>query len=127
VLWRLAIFVSITLAFWMVVAVPVRLWWGREPAVAATAAVAVCLVPGALTLLLSVWALRRSPEAQLGAWLGGTALRLLVIGAAALALHQRVESLRQDDAHFLFWVLVFYLFTLAAEVGLLVTRPAAKE
>src|SRR5262249_34565459 len=104
---------------------PVRWWGGEEPAVSATVAVGICLVPAALTLLWSDWARRRSPEALFVAWFGGTGVRLLVVGVASLALHQRVEYLRQDNANFLLWVMVFYLFTLAAEVGLLViTKPA---
>jgi hypothetical protein len=124
-MWRLALFVTMTLAFWLAVVVPVRVWGGEDTAVAATVAAAVCLVPAALTLLWSDWARRQSPDALFVAWFGGTGVRLLLVGVAAMALHQRVEYLRQDSANFLLWVVVFYLFTLAAEVGLLVTSKPA--
>ena len=88
-------------------------------------AFAICLIPALLTLAWSLWALRRSPEHQLAAVMGGTGVRLAVVGAATVLLHSRFEYLRQTPG-FLTWVLVFYLFTLGLEIAVLLrAQPTA--
>lgn len=112
-----------TLAFWALVSLAARLLWPGGPTLLwSTAAALLCLVPAALTLAWARWAYEDKPEGQLLAVFGGTALRMAVVMAAGLALFYGVEGF----GHQRFWlfVVVYYLFTLALEL-LLVVRGAA--
>ena len=114
-----------SLAWWAVLAYPARLVWG-PPAIFYTAvALGICLPPAALTLAWGQRALRQAPEQQLLMVVGGTGLRLVVVLGAGLALYLLVPYFQQPG----FWValLVFYLFTLALETGLLLGRSLAGD
>jgi hypothetical protein len=106
------------LAFWVVLVIPCRLLWGDTSAVYCTVALVICLLPALLTLAWSMWARGGPPEQQLVAVLGGTGLRLVVVSVLSLMLYQRVDFFRQQ-AGFMEWVLVNYLFTLALEIAFL--------
>jgi hypothetical protein len=123
VIKRIAYFIGGCITLWVVLAIPARRIWGDTAAVHAGVALLLCLVPTTLTLLWSAWARGRSPEQQLIATLGGTGVRLFMVMTAALVLYQFVPFFR-EQAGFWAWLLVFYLFTLAFEVVLLVTAPA---
>ena len=114
-------------AFWLLVALPARHLGGGDAAVAYSGtALALCLVPGVVTLLWAGWALDKSPEQQLTLVLGGTGMRLFVVLGAAWVLFATVPYYREHNG-FWAWLLVFYLFTLALEMALLLAgRPAAK-
>src|SRR5262249_26061920 len=86
----------------------------------------VCLVPALLTLGWVTWAARRSPEQQLLGVLGGTGVRLFFVAGAGLALYNLVDYFRESPG-FLTWVLVWYLFTLALEVGVLLLGLAPNQ
>lgn len=120
---RIAYFIGGCITLWVVLAVPARRLWGDTAAVHGAVALLLCLVPTTLILLWTAWAQARSPEQQLAAVLGGTGLRLVLVMAGALALFQFVPYF-QGQTGFLVWLLVFYLFTLAFEVVLVVTAPA---
>src|SRR5262249_40547460 len=77
--WRSCLFLVAALAFWVVVVIPCRQFWGDTSAVYCTVALAICLLPALLTLAWSVWARGGPPEQQLVAVLGGTGLRLVVV------------------------------------------------
>jgi hypothetical protein len=113
-----------SLAFWVVVAVPARHWWGEAEAVYAGVAILLCLVPTVVTLLWNGWTADASPEKQLVAVLGGTGLRLVVVLLGAWILHARVAYF-QEHAGFWVWVLVAYLFTLLLEKLLLLGGRSA--
>ncbi len=119
---RLAIFVGASAAFWVLVGLPARHYWGDDAALASALALAVCLVPGALTLAWSLASLASPPEQQLVAVLGGTGARLAVVAVAALLLNERVAP--DQGLGFLSWLLIFYCFTLALEMALVLrARP----
>ena len=113
-----------TAALWLLLLFPVRLAFGDRAVLETAVAAVLCLIPMALTMAWSAWAQAGSPETQLAAVLGGTALRMLLIVAIALALFKTVEELSRPD--FLIWVVVFYLATLTLEIVLLVRRQAAE-
>jgi hypothetical protein len=121
----LAVFLGVALVFWLLVAIPARHWWGDTEAVYSAVALAICVLPAAATLAWSSWVVHRPPAQQLVAVLGGTAVRLAVVSGLALALYQRLEYFHKEPS-FWGWVLVFYLFTLALEMTLLLAgRPVA--
>ena len=114
-----------SLAWWAVLAYPARLVWG-PPAIFYTAvALGICLPPAVVTLVWGRRALRQTPEQQLLLVVGGTGLRLVVVLGAGLTLYLLVPYFQQPG----FWValLVFYLFTLALETGLLLGRSVAGD
>ncbi len=108
-----------SLAFWAVVAGAARWLWSTEAAVYSSVALGLCLVPTVLTLVWGAWASRQAPEQQLTMVLGGTGARMFGVLFGAWLLYNNVPYLQQAPG---FWtcILVFYLFTLALEVTLLV-------
>jgi hypothetical protein len=106
--------------FWAAVAYPVSLWAGETAWLLSAVAMGLCLLPAAATL---VWMNRTAsvdPTQQVYAWLGGTGIRLFFVGAAGVVLTRGIPDIFDTD--FLIWLLVFYLFTLALEVGLVLPR-----
>jgi hypothetical protein len=88
-------------------------------------AAALCLVPTALTLLWTQWAYKGRPEQQLLAVMGGTGVRLFLVLGGAMVLFLSVA----EFAYQRFWifVVVYYLFTLALEMVLVVRGTAAEQ
>lgn len=115
---RLFVFVVGTLVFWVLLAIPARMLWGDQMAVYSGVAMLLCLVPSALTLVLSNATSNVSPEQQLIVVLGGTGLRMFIVLAGAWALYRWVPYFG-EHATFWLWVIVFYLFTLLLEKLLL--------
>jgi hypothetical protein len=115
-----------TAAFWGLVTYPARLLWPDAPTFAwSTAAALMCLVPTALTLLWTRWAYRGQPDQQLLAVMGGTAVRMAFVVAAGLILFFSVEAFQAQ--RFWIFVVVYYLFTLALEMVLIVRGTAAGQ
>ena len=106
---------------WAVVVIPARMTLGEAAVFQSGLAALICLLPTTLTLIWNNWALAQSPEHQLAAVMGGTVSRMVVVLAAALIAFLLVPMFR--DMAFWAWVLAFYLFTLTAEMILLV-KPA---
>jgi hypothetical protein len=105
------------------VSYPALRLWGRDAVIYSLVAVIVCLLPATLTLLWSGWALKSTPEQQLLLVLGGTGLRMLGVLGIGLLIYGVVEYFHRES--FWIWLLVFYLFTLAVEMGLMLAgRPA---
>jgi hypothetical protein len=113
-----------SLGFWAAAVYPTRLLGGEPAVVYSAVAVGLCLVPTAATLLWAERAFRGSPEQQLLMVLGGTGVRMATVLGAGLVLYYAVPYFQQTS----FWIclLVFYLFTLALEMVLLIKGlPAA--
>ncbi len=122
---RLVIFLGVSLTFWVLVAVPARHLWGDTALTYSAVALGLCLVPTAATLAWAGRALHGGAEQQLLLVLGGTGLRMFAVLTAGLVLYMRVEYFQREHG-FWVWVLVFYLFTLALEMTLILAgRPAA--
>lgn len=119
---RLLCLLTGSLVFWLLVVLPARRLGGGNLAVLHSGtALAVCLLPGLATLAWAQWAWRRSPEQQLAAVMGGTGLRMAFILAVGWTLYQWVPYY-QEQLAFWVWLLVFYLFTLALDLTLLLTN-----
>jgi hypothetical protein len=134
VIRNLGVLAAAALAFWAVLAGLAYLSWGHvfansdlpyEVALGhSITALLLCLVPAALTMLWATWGRTQSPEQRVVAVLGGTGVRMFVVLGVCLLLTSFVPY--YQHASFWIWVLLFYLFTLALEVVLLVRgRPAA--
>ncbi len=120
---RLLVLIGLTLAVWIVAALPARWLGGGDLALLYSGtAVLLCLVPGVVTLLWTGWA-PPQPELQLTATLASTSIRLFLVLGITFLLLVTVEPYRGSIA-FGIWVLVFYLFTLALETLLVLAgRP----
>jgi hypothetical protein len=91
-------------------------WWSAIAAL-------LCLVPTALTLAWTRRAYAAQPEQQLLAVMGGTAVRMAFVIAAGLVLFLGVPEFEYQ--RFWVFVVVYYLFTLALEMVLIVRGTAA--
>jgi hypothetical protein len=115
------------LAFWVLVAVPARHLWGDTTLAYSAVALGLCLVPTAVTLAWASRALQGPAEQQLLLVLGGTGIRMFAVLTAGLVLYMRVDYFQKEHG-FWIWVLVFYLFTLAVEMTLILSgRPGSQE
>jgi hypothetical protein len=119
---QVAILIVASLAAWAVIAYPAQQQWGRPAVVYSAVAVALCLVPTALTMLWAGWAFRQSPEQQLLMVLGGAGVRMGVVLGVGLALTSLVPYFHEQS--FWVWLLVFYLLTLTLEMVLVVRSRA---
>jgi hypothetical protein len=89
----------------------------------ATAAL-LCLVPTALTFAWTRRAHAAQPEQQLLAVMGGTGVRMAFVLAVGLVLFLGVKE--YEYQRFWMFVVVYYLFTLALEMILIVRGTAAQ-
>jgi len=122
---RVGILIACTSLLWGAVAYPAWLLGGEQTLVYSIVALALCLTPAAATLLWSDWSARQAPENQPTMILAGTGVRMgLVLGVGLLLYTQ--SSYFQERS---FWIclLLFYLFTLALEVMLVVNGRVAAE
>lgn len=115
---KLILFFTGSLALWTL-ATPVG-WWlsGNSGVLFTTSALLLCLVPMGATMLWVSWSQSVSPERQLTALMGGTAARMVFVIVGGIVLFRTVEVF--NDPSFLFWVIFFYLATLAIEIAMLV-------
>lgn len=121
---QVAVLVGATALFWAVLALPARAWWGDAVLVPSLTALALCLVPAVATLAWALQAGKKDPAQQPLVALAGTGVRLFGVAGGGVLL----QALFPAEFTFAFWVwaLLFYLFTLALEVALLVGKqPAA--
>jgi hypothetical protein len=115
-----------SLAFWLFVALPARMLGGGDGAIIFSGtALLICLVPAVGTLLWASRGLQKHPEQQLMMILGGTGLRVFFVLGVALLISLAVPYY-QGQTSFWIWLLVFYLITLALEMGLMLTLRSTK-
>jgi hypothetical protein len=125
---RILLLVAGSLTFWLLVSLPARRLGGGDHAVLLSAtALGICLVPTLITLVWGHWAWRRSPEQQLIMAMGGMGLRMVFVLVAGWTLYQWVSYYQQQLSWWI-WLLVFYLFTLALDMTLLLAgRPPVRS
>lgn len=105
---------------WVILAIPARRWWGEEMLVFSAASAGLCGFAAAAGLLLVECASRSSAEHRVYALLASTMLRLFGVLLVGFLLYQQVEYFQGKDA-FLYWLLGFYLLTLALEKALILS------
>jgi type IV secretory pathway VirB2 component (pilin) len=122
---NLGLLIGVTLALWVLLMYPAR-WLGVEEAsLFSSVAVLLCLLPAAATLAWAHRSAQRSPEQYVMAALGGTVVRMAVVLGVGLSLYLGLPDFHRTS--FWIWVSVFYLFTLALEVILIVTSRTAEQ
>jgi cadmium resistance protein CadD (predicted permease) len=128
VIRRLAVLIGASLAFWVLVALPARAAWGDAALVYSATAMALCLLPAALTLAWATWAANQPADKQLTMVLGGTGVRLFAVAFGAFGLTRFVPYFREyETPGFWAYLAVFYLFTLALETILTVAGRTAAD
>jgi hypothetical protein len=102
--------------FWLILAYPAFRLWGFRGLIESGVAASLCVLPSLLTIVWA-WLASSRPKDHLWMALGSTGTRMgMVLGLAVLlALLNPVFR----GTSFWAWVLVFYLFTLAIDVVLL--------
>jgi hypothetical protein len=116
---RLLTLIAGTVGLWVLTAIPVKhLGGGNLALVYSVTALLLCLVPGVLTLLWVGWTTSKNPQQLVLVALGSTGVRLFGVLLVGLLLVQMVPLYTEQNG-FLLWLLVFYLFTLALEMVLL--------
>jgi hypothetical protein len=119
VIKRLGLLIGGTLLFGAIVAC-IAYWLGAERGLAFSGVgLAICLIPATVTMLLAEWSFRKSPDMFLMAVLGGTGVRMFIVLGVFWVLSQSQPYFQ--DMGFVLSVLVFYLFTLALEMAVLLT------
>jgi hypothetical protein len=118
-------------ALWLLLALPARhlapsLGGGDEAVKLSGLAALLCLVPAMVVLVWADWAFRQNAEQQTYAILGGGGVRMFFVLGAAVVLTQGV-GLFPDPLPFYMWLGIFYLATLALEVGLMVAARQPKN
>jgi len=121
VIRHLALLTAGSLLFGLLTALPAARLWGPAMVVNAAVAGGLCLVPTAVALVVAGWVLHQSPQEQLLRVLGGMGLRMTVVLGVGAALYTSVPYFAEQDLFaFWGWILVYYAFTLALEVILVV-------
>lgn len=129
---RLLIFWGGCAAFTLLVAIPLRLLL-EDPAQGSAAvgysltALLLCVLPASLTLFWSSRALDRDPQQAILLALGGTGIRMFFVLVAGLGLYQMVPYFKTYGPFFWVVVLIFYLFTLALEMTILLAGRSQSQ
>jgi hypothetical protein len=114
-------------AFWLLLALPARNLGGGDSAVAQSGLAALlCLAPAAAVMAWSQWAFRKGGEQQIYAVLGGGGVRMFFVLGAGFLLSEVVGWYR-GQIGFWTWLGVFYFFTLALEIALLLKANPQKS
>lgn len=116
------------LGFWALVSVPAHYLLGGELTyVYSGTAMLLCLVPAVLTMLWANSSAHLDPGHHSLIILGGTSVRMFGVLIVAFLLHRNV-ALYREEGGFLLWLVVFYMFTLAVEMNLLLAnRPRTHQ
>jgi len=122
---RVGILIACTGLLWAAVAYPAWLLGGEQTLVYSVVALALCLTPAAATLLWAEWSTRQAPEQQPAMILGGTGVRMGLVLGVGLLLYTQWPYFQ--DRNFWICLLLFYLFTLALEVLLVVNGRVAAQ
>lgn len=125
VMKRLGLLALVTLGMWLVVAVPVGLWFHGPPVLVTLVAALLCFFPASMTLVLVDRLRKRTPEEKVVATLVAPFIRMILSGGGAMWVYFDVPLIREHGFPFVTWMVVFYLVTLAVETRLLYTDTTA--
>jgi len=115
---------------WLLLSYPLYLFGGEllggaDGLLFSAVAALMCLVPTLGTLLWCDLVLGGSPEQQLMAVFGSTAIRIIFVVGLGMILYQSLEEFHSSK--FWLWIIIFYLATLTLEMILVVRRQAAMD
>lgn len=120
---RVGLLLGGAFAFWVILSYPAWRLGGEAHLIYSGVALVLCTLPAAATLILDRLAVGGTPETQLVAVVGGMLMRMAAVLGGGLAL-SAFHPYFQGQAFWL-WVAVFYLFTLALEMVLIVRGRSA--
>jgi hypothetical protein len=126
---RLLLLIAGTVVLWVLLSYPAYLLGGDDGLLFSAVAAGLCMLPTAGTLLWCDLVLGSSPEQQLMAVFGSTAVRIVFVVGAAMVLYQFQDPPleRFHSTSFWLWIIVFYLATLTLEMVLVVRRQAVLD
>jgi hypothetical protein len=101
------------------------MFWQESALIQGGTAFGLTFIPVALTLAWALHSYRSSPEMQLLACLGGSGVRMAIALGGAYFLTQAQPEI--FSSALFFWLLVFYLTFLAAEISLVLRRQPTPE
>src|SRR6516225_8402901 len=105
------------LLFWALSSGFAMLAWPEQRAASlifSAASAGLCLIPSAITMAWALGGPQQTPEQRRLVALGGTIIRMFFVLGAGLLLTSTIDYFRVTT--FWFWLLAFYLVTLALEV-----------
>jgi hypothetical protein len=123
VIHRLGIFLGCCLALWVVLFLPAWLLWPEHREthlICSLTAAFLCILPTLLAMAWAFWGVKQNPQQQLLAVLGSTGIRMFFVLGFGLLLANTIQLFIDYPKSFWFWILVFYLATLALEVAVVV-------
>jgi hypothetical protein len=125
----LGLLIAGSFVWWLVLAYPANRLGGSEALIYTVVACLLCLAPTAGTLLLAEWAEQRAPGNWMLMLLAGSGIRMaVVIGAGLVICLAGLPGLAAVNVvAFWIWVLVFYLFSLALEIVLVLSGRKAQQ
>jgi hypothetical protein len=122
---RLLMLIGGSALLWLLLGLPARHLGGGDDALKyAGAAALLCTVPMALSLVLTTRLAAQKPQMLAVGVLGATGVRMFVVLGAGLLLGV-VDPYFGGQAFWL-WLVVFYLATLALDVGLLLAGQPSR-
>ena len=99
--------------------------WQEIALVQGGTAFGLTFVPAALTLGWALYSYRSSPEMQLMACMGGSGVRMAIALGGAYFLTQAQPDI--FSSALFFWLLVFYMTFLAAEITLVLRKKPTPQ
>ena len=103
--------------FWAILAYPAFRLWATRGLIESSVAASLCLLPSLLILIWEALASGTRPQDYLWLTMGGTGIRMGMVLGLGLLIGVLNPNFQQPS--FLAWVLVFYLFTLALDIVVL--------
>ncbi len=116
---RLRHLVLITFGVWLLAALPAGLLGLASPLAVTLIAMAVCLIPAAITLLFIDRLRKRTPEEKMVATMAAPFIRMLLCGTGTAGAYFGIDFVHEHGFGFVGWVIVFYIVTLVVETRLL--------
>jgi hypothetical protein len=101
------------------------LLWGDSALLFSGVACLLCLLPGVATLYWCLKTSRTAPQQVVLAVMGGMGLRILFVLGVGMVLFQTIPDLHYQ--RFWVWILVFYVYTLMLEVGLVLRQQGGAK
>ena len=109
----LGILIGVTVAVWAAAFLPARMLGGERTLIYSLVALVICLIPSVVTLIWACKTLKYRPSQAFTVIASSMGVRMTFVLGAGLILNQAVPYF--EPMSFWFWILGFYMVTLALE------------